>query len=181
MTRDWSTEDLDAWLAESKFDASAESRRLERHLGDQAAEEASIAGVLRDLGERAASVVITTVADRRHRARIKAVGLDFAVFSSLQGDGNEIVVSFRAIDFLRVPAEAEVVGDRADHLEVGLAEVLPAMAVDRPQVLIITFGGQAIRGELRSTGLDVARLRSDSDDRATVYIPVVNIAELVLL
>ncbi len=177
---DWSTQDLDAWLAESRFDASAQSRRLERSLAAQASEEASIGGVLRDLGERGASVVMTTVAGRQHRARIKAVGRDFVVVVGLDGPRSEVVVAMHAIDVVRVPIEAEVVGDRADQLDVSLAEVLPTMAVDRPEVLVITFGGQAVRGELRSTGLDVARIRTDGEDRATAYVPVSSIAELVL-
>jgi hypothetical protein len=63
---------LDAWVADSRFDAAATARRRERALTDQASEEASIGGVLRDLGERSAHVVVTTVADRQHRARIRA-------------------------------------------------------------------------------------------------------------
>lgn len=181
MTRDWSTEDLDAWVAESRFDAAIESRRVERHLADQSSEDASIGGVLRDLGERAANVVVSTVANRQHRARIKAVGSDFVVLTGLDGDQKEIVVAMRAIDVLQVPTEAQVMGDRADHLDVGLAEVLPAMSVDRPRVLLVTLGGRTVRGELRSTGLDVARLRTDGDDHAIAYVPVDNIAEIVLL
>lgn len=178
---DLPSEDLDAWLAESRFDAAAVSRRHVRNLSDQAAEESSIGGVLRDLGERAATITVTTIADRRHQARIKAVGRDFMVLTTLEGDRNEIVVAMRAIEIVKVSTEAVVTGDRADALDVTLAEVLPAMCVDRPRVLLVTFGGQLVLGELRSTGLDVARVRTDGEDRATAYVPVANIAELVLL
>ena len=181
MPDDPSSEDLDAWIAESRFDAATVSRRHIANLADQAAEESSIGGVLRDLGERSAAISVTTIADRRHRARIKAVGRDFTVITALDGDHNEIVVAMRAIEIVKVSTEAVVTGDRADILDVTLAEVLPAMCVDRPRVLLVTFGGQLVLGELRSTGLDVARLRTDDDNRATAYVPVANIAELVLL
>jgi hypothetical protein len=172
---------LDAWVADSRFDAAATARRRERALTDQASEEASIGGVLRDLGERSAHVVVTTVADRQHRARIRAVGRDFVILSALEGDHAEIVVAMHAIEVLRVPDEAIVTGDRADVLDVGIGEVLTTMAADRPQVHLVTRGGHSLRGELRSTGLDVARVRADTQGHPTAYVPVASIAELVLL
>ena len=172
---------LDAWVADSRFDAAATARRRERALTDQASEEASIGGVLRDLGERSAHVVVTTVADRQHRARIRAVGRDFVILSGLDGEHAEIVVAMHAIEVLRVPDEAIVTGDRADVLDVGIGEVLTTMAADRPQVHLVTRGGHNLRGELRSTGLDVARVRADAEGHPTAYVPVASIAELVLL
>ena len=172
---------LDEWVAESRFDAAATARRRERTLADQASDEASIGGVLRDLGERAAHVVVTTVTGSHHRSRIRAVGRDFVILSGLDGDHAEIVVAMQAIEVLRVPDEAIVTGDRADVLDVRIGEVLTTMAADRPQVLVVTNGGQSLRGELRSTGLDVARIRGDAEGHPTVYVLVASIAELVLL
>lgn len=181
MAEDWSTQDLDAWLAESRFDAAAQARRLEHNLVGQASEEASIGGVLRDLGERAASLLVVTTAGNRHQAQIKAVGRDFVVLRPSGDRHGEMVIAMAAIDLVQVPIRAEVMGDRADQLDVRLAEVLPTMAVDRPEVFIVTIGGQHVRGELRSSGLDVARIRTGSQERATAYVPVTSIAELIVL
>ena len=67
------------------------------------------------------------------------------------------------IEVLHVPDEAIVTGDRADVLDVGIGEVLATMAADRPQVHLVTHGGHSLRGELRSTGLDVARVHADAE------------------
>ena len=81
---------------------------------------------------------------------------------------------------MRIPADATVTGDRADELDVGLAEVLPTMAIDRPQVLVVTMGGHAVRGELRTAGLDVVRLQVEGSPPQAAYVPVASIAELVV-
>jgi hypothetical protein len=123
-------DELDRWLAESRVDAAVTSRRKERWLAQQAGEEASVAGVLRDLGERGTTVVVSTVAERRHRGRVRAVGDDFAILDTEQG---EVVVRFAAVSAVRVPGDGAVTGDRADRLTVTLADVLPTMAADRPR------------------------------------------------
>lgn len=179
VPQDWSTGDLDAWLAESRSDAAARSRRIEQNLTRQASEEASVAGILRDLGERGEPITLTTVAGSTHRGRVRAVGGDFLVLYADDRQG-ETVIAFRAVDFVRVPSGATVRGDRAEQLEVTLAEVLPEMAADRPEVVVVTSAGHRVRGELRSAGLDVARIRTDDAERATAYVPVSAIAELLL-
>ena len=125
-------------------------------------------------------MVVSTIADRQHRGRIRAVGKDFAVLVSVDGDAFEIVVTTRAIDLVKVATDAVVTGDRADELDVGLNEVLPTMAIDRPEVLVVTTGGHAARGELRTSGLDVIRLRVAGDPPQAVYVPIASIAELVI-
>ncbi len=108
------------------------------------------------------------------------MGRDFAVLASVDGDAFETVVATRAIDLVKVDMDATVTGDRADALDVGLNEVLPTMAIDRPEVLVVTMGGHAARGELRTAGLDVIRLRVAGEPPQTVYVPVASIAELVI-
>lgn len=179
VAEEWSTQDLDAWLAESSFNAAARSRRIEQHLTNQAPLEASIGGILRDLGERSERLTIATVAGNTYHAVVKAVGNDFVVLHAGDNPG-EAVIRFHAVAYVKVPTRAAVSGDGADQLDVTLAEVLPEMAVDRPSVAIITISGQRLRGELRSAGLDVVRLRTDDHERSTVYVPLATIAELVL-
>lgn len=174
-------DELDSWLADTRSELAADARRRERTLADQAAEEASIAGVMRDLGERAAAVAVDTVGGGRHRARIRAVGRDFVILAGADGTRSDVVVAMHAIEVLRVDDGAVVTGDRADVLDVRIGEVLTTMAADRPHVLLITRSGNRVRGELRSTGLDVARVRVDADARPTAYVPIEAIAEVTLL
>jgi hypothetical protein len=170
-------DELDRWLAESRVDAAVTSRRKERWLAQQAGEEASVAGVLRDLGERGTTVVVSTVAERRHRGRVRAVGDDFAILDTEQG---EVVVRLAAVSAVRVPGDGAVTGDRADRLTVTLADVLPTMAADRPRVTAVTRSGEQVHGELRSAGRDVAMLRLDGSPSDLAYLPLGSVAELVL-
>src|SRR6266508_5927713 len=75
---------LARWAADARVDEASAARARERWLLQQAEEEATTAGVLCDLAERAVPVVIETTVGRRHRATVGAVARDFVV---LQGPG----------------------------------------------------------------------------------------------
>lgn len=172
---------LDGWVSEHRLDAAAAARRHERALLGQAAEDASIQGVLRDLGDRGSVVTVgTRASDRRRRGHIRAVGRDFAILNSSDGSPTEIIVATAAVDVVCVTSDDAVIGAHADQLDIGLAEVLPTVAADRPDVAITTLGGQVVRGSLRSSGNDVVCLRTEGEDRRAAYVPIGSIAELVV-
>lgn len=168
--------DLTRWLAEQRADAAAASRSRERWLRQAADEEARLAGVLLDLAERADTVVVQGVAARTHRGRVRAVGEDFL---ALRTGGADVLVPFDAVVAVRPEGRPIEGADRAQALDLGLAEALAALAGDRRRVLVISRDGTGLAGELRSVGRDVLTLRL-AQAASTVYVPIASVAELSL-
>src|SRR5688500_9679971 len=83
---------LSTWAASVAADAAASSRARERWLRAAADEEATFGGVLLDLAERGAPVVVAGRAGRRHRGVVRAVGADFCLLRS--ADGGEVLLAF---------------------------------------------------------------------------------------
>lgn len=170
--------DITRWLAEQRADAAAASRARERWLRQAAAEEALVAGVLLDLAERAATVVVQGVATRTHRGAVRAVGEDFVALRTGNGD---VLLPFDAIGALRADATGSrgaPAGDRVPALDIAFAEAVAAVAGDRPRVLVVGRDGSGLSGELRSVGRDVATLRLAD---ATYYVPLASVAELAIV
>lgn len=166
--------DITRWLAEQRADAAAASRARERWLRQAADEEAVVAGVLLDLAERAATVVVQGVANRTHRGVVRAVGEDFVALRTGTGD---VLLPFDAMVAVRAEGAAGG-GERAHALDVSFAEAVAAVGGDRPRVLVVARDGSGLSGELRSVGRDVATLRLAD---ATYYVPLASVAELAIV
>jgi hypothetical protein len=169
--------DITRWLAEQRADAAAASRARERWLRQAADEEALVAGVLLDLAERAATVVVQGVASRTHRGVVRAVGEDFV---ALRTGRTDALLPFDAIVAIRAEGAPTGGGERAHALDIGFAEAVAAIAGDRPRVLVVTRDGSGLSGELRSVGRDVAALRL-GDGEGTSYVPLASMAELAIV
>jgi hypothetical protein len=167
--------DITRWLAEQRADAAAASRARERWLRQAADEEAVVAGVLLDLAERAATVVVQGVANRTHRGTVRAVGEDFV---ALRTGRTDALLPFDAIVAIRSEGAPAGGGERAHALDIGFAEAVAAIAGDRPRVLIVARDGSGMSGELRSVGRDVAALRLGD---GTSYVPLASVAELAIV
>jgi hypothetical protein len=169
---------LDAWVATAAVDEAAAARARERWLRQAAAEGASFAGVLLDLGERAAPVVVWGRAGRRHRGVLRAVGADFCGLRT--AEGSDVLLTYAGIAAVRPEGRAEAVaGDRPVSLHVGVAEALTVLAEDRPRVLVVTMAdADGLAGEMRAVGTDVLTLRLDGAGRPTAYVPIPSIAEV---
>lgn len=171
--------ELERWAADARVRAAAEQRSRERWLRRQATEDATLTGVLTDLAERGASVVLATRSGRRHRGRIHALGVDFCALEGEAGRGQ--LVRLDAITTVRtLPSERVVTGDRTVELSLRLADVLLGLAADRPSVLIGTDTDETARGELRAVGTDVVTIRGDGSPPATVYVPIDAVSEVAL-
>lgn len=155
----------------------------ERWLRQQATEEARFAGVLLDLAEQAAGVAVRTTAGRTLQGRVVAVAGDFcAVRHDL---GMATLLRFGAVAAVR-PEPGHRAGDadsaRVPPTGLSLADVLTRLAPERPRVrIVVEGGGEALAGELRSVGADVATLRPDGDPPAKVYVQLGCIREVTLL
>lgn len=167
---------LTRYLADQQVEAAASARARERWLRQAADEDATLAGILVDLAERADVVVIRTVAGRTHRGRVRAVGEDFTALATGAGD---VLVRHDAVVSVR-PDGAPVHGaDRARALAMGLAEALAVVAGERPRVLVVGPDGTATAGELRTVGRDVVVLHQ-AEGQGAVYLPVAAAAEVTV-
>jgi hypothetical protein len=169
---------LGAWVASAAADEAAAARSRERWLRQAATEGATFAGVLVDLGERAAPVVIGGRAGRRHRGVVRAVGADFCGLRT--PEGADVLLTYGGISSVRPEGRGTaVVGDRSVTLDVGIAEALAALAEDRPRVLVVTMAdADGVAGELSAVGTDVLTLRLDGRGRPSAYLPIPSVAEV---
>jgi hypothetical protein len=169
---------LDRWVAEARVDDAALQRSRERWLREVADQEATLGGVLTDLAERRAGVTIDA-GGRRHTGVIGAIGADFVALHGARGP--DVLLPISAVGVVRTaPAVAAAVGDRMVVTELRLADVLAELAADRERVRLVTSGGQAAAGVLRSVGHDVIVLRTDGEQPGTAYVPRAAVVEVTI-
>lgn len=169
---------LQRWAADAAVDEAARARLRAHWLRVQAEADASLVGTLVDLAERAVPVVVD-VAGHRVRGLLAGIGADFVALRTDQGQ--EAIVVTDAVEAVRTePGGVDVRGDRSSTLDVTLAGVLGPVAADRPTVLVRTRQGVVIRGELRSAGVDVVRVRTEGAPSTPTWVPIGSIALLVL-
>ena len=175
--------DLARWTADARVDEAARSRTRERWLRQQAVEDAHFAGVALDLAERGVGVVVRTTTGRSLHGRIVAVARDFCVVRP-EG-GTATFVALAAVASVRPdPAEraTEASSARPAPVDASLADVLARLVGDRPRVrMVVEGGGEAVTGDLRAVGADVATVRLDGAPGTTVYVHLRALRELTLL
>lgn len=174
------TSRLDRWVSEARVDQAALQRSRERWLREVAEQEATLSGVLADLAERRTLVVVRTRGGRRHSGVIRVIGADFVALAL--SSGGDVLIALRAIGVVRTaPAVEAAVGDRLLGTDLRLADVLAELAADRERVLLVTaHGDDAVSGQLRSVGQDVAVVRTDAERPATAYVPIAAIGEVTI-
>ncbi len=169
---------LERWAAEARVDDAARARIRARWMRIQSEEAASLVGTMIDLAERRRPVVLD-VGEHRFRGVLAGIGGDFVAVRTDRGQ--QVLVRTDAVDVIRSePGGVDVRGDRAPLVDLDLDGVLGPVAADRPDVLVRTRSGVTTRGELRSAGTDVIRLRIDGDPPTPTWIPTASIAVLVL-
>jgi hypothetical protein len=162
-------------LADEARAADAVRHRTQaRWLRQQAAEEATLVGLLVDLSERGDAVSLRSASGRTHRGAVSFVGGDHVVV----GDG----VWVRLAAVVAVRFEGDVAGgDRGAVRDTRLVESLAEVAPDRPAVVVVTFDGTAMRGELVSAGTDVVTVVLDGDGAQRCAVAVDAIAEVIVV
>jgi hypothetical protein len=163
--------ELEDLLADGRADDAASERQRTRLLRQISEEEATLAGLLLDLAERATSVTMETAGAGSHRGVVRMVAKDFCVVATDVGD---VWLTFAGLTVVRPhPGERHppASGQRA-AVDIGLAEALGRVVGERPPIRVIAAGGQRVAGELRSAGIDVLSIRIDGPEAGVVYVPV---------
>ena len=191
---------LARWAAEARVEDAARRRAGERWLRQQAEESGSLAGVLTDLAERGAAVVIRTRGGRQHRGRVHTVGLDLVALDSADtgpvndgltddgladvgvGGAGQTVLALAAVASVRPQVgQPAVTGDRPLRTSLRLAEVLAGLAAERERARLVTLGGEdAVTGTVQAVGRDVIAVRTEAQAAAIVYIPLAAVGEVTL-
>ena len=171
--------DLSGWLARLTADEAARARARVYWMQRQAAEEGSFAGVLTDLAERGRSVSVHLRNGRQHHGRAMVIGADFV---ALRTDRDrDVLVATAAVTSVRTRAGDEpTLGDRPVVGDIRLVEALAALAEDRARVVMTgDHTGDAVRGELRGVGRDVATVRLDGAG-GSAYVALASVVEVSL-
>lgn len=174
------TRRLTEFAAAARADDAAAARSREGFLRRTAPEDATFAGVLVDLAEQGGPVLVVGAGGRRHRGVLGAVGADFVGLRT--PEGRDVLLALRGIASVRPEGRAaEVAGDRATSLPLGLGEALAVLAEDRPRVLVVAVpGDEGLAGTLASVGRDVVAVLLDGADRRTAYVGLGTIAEVTI-
>jgi hypothetical protein len=155
--------ELRRWAADEQVDELARSRSRARWLRQQAAESATLVGLLLDHAERRTIVTIETTG-RTHTGRLLAASTGLCVLDDIDDEQYRLaLVALPAITLVGGPVEPPgSLGDRVPHLRLDLAGALAGLAGDRPSVCLELQGGKRVTGVLESVGVDVIALRTDS-------------------
>ena len=169
---------LGAWSADFRVDEAARARTRERWLRQQATEEATFTGLLVDLAERRAAIVLRTTSGSAHHGVVTAVGADFVALRA--PDGATRLVTLRvvtAVEGADGMTLRELSGSRAEPADARLVDVLAQVAADRRRVLLVAES-ETFAGEVDAVGADVVRVRRGG---SPVYVRLVSITEVALL
>ena len=176
-------DDIERWVADARADEAARERVRERWLRQQAEEDASFAGVLVDMAERAVTVTVVAVSGRRHQGRVVAVGADFVALRT--ASGRLTLLALRSVARVRLaPPDRRVSGAARTGVdgsqEVTLAEVL-AQAVEHRPHLSVHFDADHLVGELRAVGADVLSISVDGQTSGETYARLASVSEISFL
>ena len=169
---------FDELADEARAGEDVRQRAAARWLLRSAAESATLVGTLVDLSERGDAVALRTRSGRTHRGALSMVGADFVLVA-------DAYVRVAAVVAVRVAGGGSrsgvATGDRPVPRDVPLAAVLSELAADRPVVLVVpeSAGGEAVRGELRSAGIDLLTVLLE--DGSPCHVPLAAVSEVVVV
>ena len=163
---------LSRWAGDQRAAEAASARARERWLRQQAGEEATFTGVLVDLAERQAAVVIRTDT-HGHIGRLRGIGHDVAVLDGASGALTLVALgAVRSVQLAPPADDRDTSGSRSPTGRLSLAGLLAALAADRASVRVELLGGQMVTGSLQGVGADVLSVRVEGEPDRTVHVPL---------
>lgn len=167
---------LERWLSELRTDEAARSRAAVGAMKAQAAEDATVVGVLADLVEREAQVLVTTTTGRRHRGEVLLVGPDALVLRV--GVREWLVTRIAAVASVRMVGGDPVNGEGSATTTSSFGRILGAAAPPGEWVRI-SVGGEAFGGTVVTMSAQVGVLRLDNGDLTYVNLDAVEEASIL--
>ncbi|MBK5223046.1 MAG: hypothetical protein JJE52_09250 [Acidimicrobiia bacterium] len=167
------------WASQLRIEAASQLRRREHWLRRQAADDATMCGVLVDHAERRSVITLTTVGGGRHTGIAVGAGAEVVV---LHAGSTRIIVAIDAVATVQATdighAPVNPVGHRVGDDPTTMADLLSHAVDDRPEITLVTRGGGAVEGELRAIGRDLVMVRPERG--ALVYVRLASVSEAVL-
>jgi hypothetical protein len=167
---------LGRWAADERGAEAGRQRSRERWLRQRATGSATFTGILTDLAEGGAEVVVTTAA-RAWSGAVVGVGRDFCVLEDRAGGG--ILVALAAVisvvaagDGRRPGRVGDPSGERTAPIGLRLIDALGVLAGERIPVLVSLGPDHQIIGELIAVGSDVVTVRVERPAGTLVHIPL---------
>ena len=168
-------------LDDERARAGGAERARERALREQAAEESTLAGTLRDLAESSVPVNVRTLAGRSHQGVVVGVGCDFCAVES--ADRRWIYLAFAAIGSVRSSAGMVSTdpGSRRPQADRTLEEALGYLAPERPRVTVLAgMDPQPVAGRLQSVGRDLMTVRLGGARGELCYVRLGALSEIAV-
>jgi hypothetical protein len=167
------------WAAGDRSSTAAAARTRQRWLARQAAEAASLAGVLLDLAERKAWATVETDA-QSFQGQVVAAATALCVLRLASSEA--ALIALPRISAI-ITARTLPIGDRTPPLDLDLAGALAALAADRPFVRLDVSGGKRVAGGLESVGTELVVLHLEGHEGeapSTALIPLDAVSACIL-
>jgi hypothetical protein len=164
------------WAADERAKDAATARSRRRWLEEEARASATFTGLLVDMAESEAPVVLG-VGTERLSGRVMGVGLDFLVLEA--AGGNPALVVLNAVSAIWPSPESKpsvATGDREPTLELSLAAALSLMAEQRLPVSLMLSGGHEVAGDLVAVGEDVLTVQISRQPKRLASAPLASLA-----
>lgn len=161
---------LERWIAELRTEDAARSRARVGAMHAHAAEEATLTGVLADLLERGAQVLVTIANGRRHRGEVLVVGTDAMVLRV--GRHEWLVTRLAAVASVRMVGGDPVHGEGMPTTAASFGRLLSA-AAQPGEWMRVSVGGEAFGGNVIAVSDEVAVLKLDNGDITYVNLDAV--------
>ena len=173
---------LARWLADCLVDEAAAARSRQRSLEQQAAQEASIAGVLLNLAERGRLVNIKTLTGQTCEGHLTSVGADFVFMHA--HENQELLIPNRSIAVIKSSGtNCLSLGTRTPST-VCLADTLEWLAADKAHVEVVV-ADETVRGRLQTSGTDLIAIsvatKTDLSQRDLIHIATTAIDHMTVL
>ena len=158
---------FERWAAAERTAQAAATRSKERVLREQAAGEATWAGLLVDLAETLAQVTLG-VGARRLTGILAGLGRDFCVLE--QPRGRPFLIPNKVIATVWPTSGTNASGSRIPHHDLSFDAALAGLADERSPVCIQVAGGTQVSGDLVGSGADLVTVRTEPPARRAVHI-----------
>lgn len=162
---------LTRFVGEGAVEHAARSRSRARWQHQLAIEEGTWRGLLCDLAETAAAIVIDTNLGRRLQGTVVAVGSDFVTVTTTAG--GRVVLATRAISAIHLgPGQSGPFGRAVAPNHTTLSELLAELAGEKPTLTWHLTERTSVMGQLVGVGRGFVHLRVEATPPTTSYLPI---------